>query len=157
MAEEFAYPIEEVAEEEDVDWQVVDFDAGREQRVVKLTVAKKPIAQGVKMWWKRAFKGGPEIDLAAIQGRSMNKHRCTSAAARFSRFSCLGLFPTFPLYCIIARRVPDIHTAQLQWVPRTVERGGGNVQAESQSDEAHVHRCRGRRLWIRVGLTCPIY
>jgi hypothetical protein len=81
LDEEFAYPVEEIEEEHDVDWQLVDFDTKRGQRCIKLTVVKKPIAQGVKLWWKRAFTGAPEIEVRAIQGRKMNDN--TSFAARW--------------------------------------------------------------------------
>jgi hypothetical protein len=81
LDEEFAYPVEEIEEEHDVDWQLVDFDTKRGQRCIKLTVVKKSIAQGVKLWWKRAFTGAPEIEVRAIQGRKMDDN--TSFAARW--------------------------------------------------------------------------
>mmetsp|Transcript_21657 Transcript_21657/g.56541 ORF Transcript_21657/g.56541 Transcript_21657/m.56541 type:complete len:259 (+) Transcript_21657:310-1086(+) len=80
-------------EVEDLDWEMVSVPepateggkgageggGGRPRRAVRVTVEKAGVVRGVTMWWKAAFKGGPEIDVDAIPGRA-------STAAKTKKF-----------------------------------------------------------------------
>ncbi|CAM9849011.1 unnamed protein product [Ascophyllum nodosum] len=44
-------------------------------RGIEVTLVKHSPLPGVTLWWKSLMKGGPEIDVSAIQGRPANKHR----------------------------------------------------------------------------------
>jgi len=63
-----------VTPEEDPDWELTDSDG---RRAVRLTVRKAPMPGGfsVAVWWSRALKGDPSIDVRNIQGRKSNSEK----------------------------------------------------------------------------------
>jgi len=63
-----------VIPEEDPDWELADSDG---RRAVRLMVQKAPMPGGfrVAVWWSRALKGDPSIDVRNIQGRKSNSEK----------------------------------------------------------------------------------
>jgi hypothetical protein len=53
--------------------QLLDWDSA--QRVVRVSLQKRAVAEGIVVWWKRAFKAAPEIDVTKIEGRDMQTQR----------------------------------------------------------------------------------
>ena len=70
FSKSLAYPVEAVETEEDLQWEVSDYeskaDGGR--RVLRISF-KKTVPEGVVVWWDRAFVDDPKCDTMAFPDR----------------------------------------------------------------------------------------
>ena len=69
-----AYPVLQPDSEEDLVWEVTDFEAAERggRRLVRLTL-QKDSPRWVTVWWERAIVGEPPVDVAAFPDRSPAK------------------------------------------------------------------------------------
>lgn len=71
-----------------VDWEVRSrrpreaADGAEEERILELTLRKKPPFPGVTVWWKAVCEGDPEIDVSKIAGRDAAKVQDTNSLWR---------------------------------------------------------------------------
>lgn len=69
-----------------VDWEVRSRPRspadGSEERILELTLRKKPPFPGVTVWWKAVCVGDPEIDVSKIAGRDAAKVQDTNSLWR---------------------------------------------------------------------------
>lgn len=67
---QFRYPIV-LEEETSSSWQLHSLPS-RSLRLLVLQVRKKPVAQGMYLWWEQCFVGDPAIDTTKIEGRTQS-------------------------------------------------------------------------------------
>ena len=65
---ELAYPVELPDEDDDLDWEVTDYEEPNGLRLLQLTL-RKQVPHGVVLWWTRALKGEEPLDASAFQDR----------------------------------------------------------------------------------------
>ena len=65
---ELAYPVELPDDDDELDWEVTDFDEPNGLRLLQLTL-RKQVPHGVVLWWTRALKGEEPLDASALQDR----------------------------------------------------------------------------------------
>jgi hypothetical protein len=60
------------ADDTGIDWELLDFDDnGVNQRLVRITLKKRPPA-GLRVWWRKAFTDDPhEVDISSISDRGV--------------------------------------------------------------------------------------
>ena len=63
-----AYPVR--AGEDDVDWELVDFEGDDEgRRLVVFSLLKISPGAGVRLWWNRALEADVPVDTGGMEGR----------------------------------------------------------------------------------------
>jgi hypothetical protein len=74
-----AYEVEAPAEHDDVDWDVVDEPVPAPRRLLRVTMRKKPVAQGIVQWWACVFRDDQQkIDVTKIAARQRNNNNGSS-------------------------------------------------------------------------------
>eukprot|EP00750_Incisomonas_marina_P032290 INCI9105.1.p1 GENE.INCI9105.1~~INCI9105.1.p1 ORF type:complete len:293 (-),score=56.54 INCI9105.1:246-1124(-) len=64
-----AHEVKAPAEADDIDWDIVDEVTPTPRRLLRIALAKKPVAAGVVHWWANVFEGDEKIDVRSIAGR----------------------------------------------------------------------------------------